>query len=227
MVAPRMLGPEVRRCYQEGAGFITAVGVNIILGQIGTLTAYEADGGNRVARTVDSFLNLLEWHAPSVIVGVVTIALIIAFRNTRLGGLGLVVAIAIGSVLAGILNQLDLDVEPFADLDLPPVLDAVTVLHRHLPHSLRHTLDHEAAVRSRVGRKRPAVGAEGEAGMIHAVTTLQDAAAQLDAAVGGARDERFGRDARRGLHGYGRRRGPRAINLRVHPVACRCRRRTG
>jgi ketol-acid reductoisomerase len=27
MVAPRMLGPEVRRCYQEGVGFITAVGV--------------------------------------------------------------------------------------------------------------------------------------------------------------------------------------------------------
>ena len=28
MVAPRMLGPEVRRCYEEGAGFITAVGVH-------------------------------------------------------------------------------------------------------------------------------------------------------------------------------------------------------
>ncbi len=28
MVAPRMLGPEVRRCYQEGAGFITAVGIH-------------------------------------------------------------------------------------------------------------------------------------------------------------------------------------------------------
>jgi ketol-acid reductoisomerase len=27
MVAPRMLGPEVRRCYLEGVGFITAVGV--------------------------------------------------------------------------------------------------------------------------------------------------------------------------------------------------------
>ena len=27
MVAPRMLGPEVRRCYEEGAGFISAVGV--------------------------------------------------------------------------------------------------------------------------------------------------------------------------------------------------------
>jgi ketol-acid reductoisomerase len=28
MVAPRMLGPEVRRCYEEGKGFITAVGVH-------------------------------------------------------------------------------------------------------------------------------------------------------------------------------------------------------
>jgi ketol-acid reductoisomerase len=28
MVAPRMLGPEVRRCYEEGAGFITALGVH-------------------------------------------------------------------------------------------------------------------------------------------------------------------------------------------------------
>jgi ketol-acid reductoisomerase len=27
MLAPRMLGPEVRRCYEEGAGFITAVGL--------------------------------------------------------------------------------------------------------------------------------------------------------------------------------------------------------
>jgi ketol-acid reductoisomerase len=28
MVAPRMLGPEVRSCYEEGIGFITAVGVH-------------------------------------------------------------------------------------------------------------------------------------------------------------------------------------------------------
>ena len=28
MVAPRMLGPEVRQCYLEGVGFITAVGVH-------------------------------------------------------------------------------------------------------------------------------------------------------------------------------------------------------
>ncbi len=28
LVAPRMLGPEVRRCYEEGVGFMTAVGVH-------------------------------------------------------------------------------------------------------------------------------------------------------------------------------------------------------
>ena len=28
MIAPRMLGPEVRNCYEEGAGFITALGVH-------------------------------------------------------------------------------------------------------------------------------------------------------------------------------------------------------
>ena len=28
MVAPRMLGPEVRRCYEEGIGFITAFGIH-------------------------------------------------------------------------------------------------------------------------------------------------------------------------------------------------------
>src|SRR5258708_7424358 len=27
MVAPRMLGPEVRRCYEEGVGFIPAIGI--------------------------------------------------------------------------------------------------------------------------------------------------------------------------------------------------------
>ena len=28
MIAPRMLGPEVRRCYEEGVGFITAIGMH-------------------------------------------------------------------------------------------------------------------------------------------------------------------------------------------------------
>jgi ketol-acid reductoisomerase len=50
MVAPRMLGPEVRRCYEEGVGFISAVGVqhdrtgNALAG---TLAVASAIGGLR------------------------------------------------------------------------------------------------------------------------------------------------------------------------------------
>src|SRR4051812_8659521 len=48
MVAPRMLGPEVRRCYTEGVGFITAVGVhNDVTGtaRARTLAIAKAIGG--------------------------------------------------------------------------------------------------------------------------------------------------------------------------------------
>jgi ketol-acid reductoisomerase len=48
MVAPRMLGPEVRRCYEEGVGFITAVGVHADVtgtAQARTLATAKAIGG--------------------------------------------------------------------------------------------------------------------------------------------------------------------------------------
>ena len=50
MVAPRMLGPEVRRCYEEGIGFITAVGVHRDAtgrAQARTLAVAKAIGGLR------------------------------------------------------------------------------------------------------------------------------------------------------------------------------------
>ena len=48
MVAPRMLGPEVRRCYEEGVGFITAFGVHQDLtgtARARTLAVADAVGG--------------------------------------------------------------------------------------------------------------------------------------------------------------------------------------
>ncbi|MGH9025460.1 MAG: NAD(P)-binding domain-containing protein, partial [Acidimicrobiia bacterium] len=50
MVAPRMLGPEVRLCYEEGIGFITAVGVHRDLSGTAlerTLAVARAIGGLR------------------------------------------------------------------------------------------------------------------------------------------------------------------------------------
>ncbi|MEA2027098.1 MAG: SulP family inorganic anion transporter, partial [Chloroflexota bacterium] len=97
-------------------GFITAVGINIVLGQLGTLTAYDADGSNRVARALNTGFNIFEAHLPSVTVGVVTIVLILVLQRTRLGGLGMVVAIAAGSGLAAVFNELGQDVEILGDL---------------------------------------------------------------------------------------------------------------
>jgi len=50
MVAPRMLGPEVRRCFEEGTGFITALGVHRDVtgtAQARTLAIAKAIGGLR------------------------------------------------------------------------------------------------------------------------------------------------------------------------------------
>ena len=77
-------------------GFISGVGVNTVLGQLGNFTGYDASGANRVLRTVNLFLNIGSVDIPTVTVGIVTLGLILWLERTRLGGLGLVVAIVLG-----------------------------------------------------------------------------------------------------------------------------------
>ncbi len=81
-------------------GFINAVGVNIVLGQLTNLTGYAAEGANRVARALDTFLSPGELHWQSVAVGLATIGLILLFDRTPVGSLGLVVAVVVTSVAA-------------------------------------------------------------------------------------------------------------------------------
>ena len=51
-------------------GFMNAVGVNIVLGQLSNLTGYAAPGGNRVVRAINTVLSpaALDWR--SVTIGV-------------------------------------------------------------------------------------------------------------------------------------------------------------
>jgi SulP family sulfate permease len=74
-------------------GFINAVGVNIILGQLANFTGYDAHGANRIARALDTVVNPALLDLPTLAVGVATIALIVLLERTRLGALGLVVAV--------------------------------------------------------------------------------------------------------------------------------------
>jgi SulP family sulfate permease len=80
-------------------GFISAVGVNIVLGQLDNFTGYAAEGGNRLARAFDLLLNLASIDAATVTIGLITVALILTLERTKLGPLGMVVAIVIGSAL--------------------------------------------------------------------------------------------------------------------------------
>jgi SulP family sulfate permease len=97
-------------------GFITAVGVNIVLGQLDDLTGYEAEGENRVLRAIDLILNFWKIDVPTLVVGVSTIVLIVVLQRTRLGPLGLVVAVFIGSAIGGVFRLFDADIVQVRDI---------------------------------------------------------------------------------------------------------------
>ena len=85
-------------------GFINAVGINIVLGQLDNFTGYEAQGANRVLRAFDTLLNLGKASWPTIAVGITTIVLILLLERTKLGALGMVVAIIAGSAIAPLLG---------------------------------------------------------------------------------------------------------------------------
>ncbi len=115
-------------------GFINAVGVNIVLGQLDNFTGYEAEGANRVIRAFNTLLNLGEAHFGTIVIGVATIVLIVILERTKLGALGMVVAIILASAAVPILGW---DVAQLSDIaDIPnslprpmwPLLGAVPSL---------------------------------------------------------------------------------------------------
>jgi len=85
-------------------GFMNAVGVNIVLGQLANLTGYAAPGENRITRTINTLLSPSELDWRSVIIGLATMALIVVLERTRVGASGLVIAVFATSALAAVLG---------------------------------------------------------------------------------------------------------------------------
>ena len=85
-------------------GFINAVGVNIVLGQLANFTGYDAEGANRVVRAVNTLVNPAQLDPQTLVIGIATIGLILLFERTRVGALGLVVAVVITSAGALLLG---------------------------------------------------------------------------------------------------------------------------
>jgi sulfate permease, SulP family len=109
-------------------GFITAVGLNIVLGQLDTFTGYDASGDNRVAQALDLLLHVWRIDLATTAVGVITVVLIVVLGRTRLGALGLVVAVVAASAAAAGLRALGADVSVVDDIaDVPQSLPFVTM----------------------------------------------------------------------------------------------------
>ena len=85
-------------------GFISAVGVNIMLGQLTNLTGYSGQGPNRLVRAVDTLLHPAQLHWASVAVGLLTIAMIVGLGRTRVGALGMVLSIIVASAIVSLLS---------------------------------------------------------------------------------------------------------------------------
>jgi SulP family sulfate permease len=85
-------------------GFINAVAVNIVLGQLANLTGYESDAGNRVTRSIDTLVQVSSFDWPTLAIGLVTIGLILLLERTRVGALALVAAVVVTSTVVAVLG---------------------------------------------------------------------------------------------------------------------------
>lgn len=104
-------------------GFISAVGVNIVLGQLSNFFGYDASGSGRLDKTWNLLTHLTKIDLPTTMVGLVTLALILVLQRTRVGPLSLLVAVVVGSGLASLLNARGSTVSLVRDVaDIPSSL---------------------------------------------------------------------------------------------------------
>ncbi len=85
-------------------GFVNAVALLIILGQLDDFTGFSTTGANRIFRTWDLLQNLNQVHLPTLMVGLLTIVLILTLEKTSLKSLGMVVELVVASLVVPLLG---------------------------------------------------------------------------------------------------------------------------
>lgn len=80
-------------------GFLSGLGVLIVLSQLGDLTGYSSEYSNKVMKAVDLLFHLDQVDVPTTIVGLSTIALIIFLDRTRLNKFSMLVGLIIVALL--------------------------------------------------------------------------------------------------------------------------------
>jgi sulfate permease, SulP family len=85
-------------------GFLNGVAVLIILGQLPDLTGFDSDYSSRVAKALDLMLHPLQVDLPSTVIGVATLALILALNRTRLSKFALMLGIVVATLCTAALG---------------------------------------------------------------------------------------------------------------------------
>ena len=86
-------------------GFLTGIGVNIILGQLGDFTGYSSEYENKVVKAIDTLLHLNQIDLQVLLVGVVAVVLIVVLdRVPYINKLSLLIALTVASALVPLLG---------------------------------------------------------------------------------------------------------------------------
>ena len=108
-------------------GFITGIGVNVILGQLGDFTGYSSEFENKVVKAVDTAFHLNQVNPQVLLVGMVTVVLILVLDRVRyVNRVSLLIALVVSSALVPLLSlttvPLVSSLGPMADSLPRPVL---------------------------------------------------------------------------------------------------------
>jgi SulP family sulfate permease len=85
-------------------GFLSGLGVLIVLSQLGDLTGYDSEYTNKVVQAVDLLLHLNQVDVATTIVGLSAIALIVLFDRTRLKKFSMLLALLIVALMPVVLG---------------------------------------------------------------------------------------------------------------------------
>ena len=80
-------------------GFLSGLGVLIVLSQLGDLTGFSSEFSNKVMQSFDLLLHPRQVDLPTTIVGLTTIALILLFDRTRLRKFSMLIALLLAGLL--------------------------------------------------------------------------------------------------------------------------------
>lgn len=85
-------------------GFLSGLGVLTVLGQVGDVTGYSSEAGNKVIRTIDTILHWREIDPATLAVGLLTIVIILGTNRTRLQKYSFLVGVFLTTLLVAVLN---------------------------------------------------------------------------------------------------------------------------